>query len=275
MTVVISAGYASSIGDEANNPHILWDDLGATGTWSTTNGTDIEPPSLLSTGTTYDPYIATAVFNAVNVQLVLPSAQSVTCIAVAAHNVGTLGGFIGVQYSTDSGSTWSDAGTAIAPDDNRSIMWLFDEPPATDYWRIVAFAIGANDLEIGVAFVGNPIVIPRRIYQGYAPPTTPNMVSLQSNVSEGNHLLGSAEIREGSKATANLTNVSPAFLRADSWTDFQSHFNRGGGLFWAWRPTDYPDAFYAWRDGATLAPTNSGPAAFQSFDLSMRFYDDP
>ncbi|PHQ81846.1 MAG: hypothetical protein COB69_03570 [Phycisphaera sp.] len=108
-----------------------------------------------------------------------------------------------------------------------------------------------------------------------APPITPNSVDLQSNVSEGGNLLGSATVRKGSRTAAGLTHIEPTFLRATQWTSFQTHFNGGGGFFWLWRPTKYEDAFYAWRDGGVIAPTNSGPKEYMSFDMGMRFYDQP
>jgi len=275
MTIVISAGYAAAIGGDANNPHILWDDLGVTGTWSTGNGTEIEPASLLSTGTTYDPWIASPVFNSTSAVLVLPSAQAVTCIAIAAHNVATAGGIIRPFYSTDGGGSWNSVAPAMVPTDNSAIMWLFSGAPAATHWRISVFGQGSSNVEIGVAFVGNPLVIDQRIYQGYAPPITPNNVDLQSNVSEGGNLLGSSTVRKGSSASASLTHINPSFLRASTWTGFQNHFNNGGGFFWAWRPTKYGDVFYSWREGAVIAPTNSGPKDYMSFDLNMRMYDQP
>ena len=271
----MTAEYTASIGNLVNNPHILWNDIGATGTWSTGNGTEIEPAALLATGTTFDPWIAAPAFNAASAEVVFSEAQSFTCIAIAAHNIGTAGGTVVPQYSLDSGATWNSVGAATSPADDQAIMWLFSGEPAATHWRISVFALGSVNPEVGVAFMGDPTVIPQRIFQGYAPPTTPNTVALQSNVSEGNHLLGSAEIRQGSVVSASLTDITQAFTYSNDWLGFQTHFNAGGGFFWAWRPQTYQNVYYAWRNGAAIAPNNSGPAAFQSFDLDMRFHHDP
>lgn len=126
--------------------------------------------------------------------------------------------------------------------------------------------------------MGNRLTVPQRIYQGYAPPITPTRVDLQSNVSAGANLLQSSIIRKGSNAVANLTHLLPAFIRdtdTNGWPAFQNHFNNGGSEFWLWRPTTFGDAFYGWRDGAPIIPTNSGPKSYMAASVEMRLFDEP
>jgi len=233
------------------------------------------PILVAATGTTFDSWIATPSGGQVTLELELTTAQSLSFAAIAAHNLGTIGADVRVQFSTDGGSIWTDAGAGItSPEDDQAIAFYFDAI-TSDHWRFKVTGAGSNDVEIAVALFSNPITIEQRIYQGYAPPITPNAVDLQSNVSEGGNLLGSATVRKGSRASAGLTHIDPTFLRGATWTSFQAHFNGGGGFFWLWRPTKYEDAFYAWRDGGVIAPTNSGPKEYMSFDMGMRFYDQP
>ncbi len=127
---------------------------------------------------------------------------------------------------------------------------------------------------VSVLFAGPEIVLPQRLYQGYAPPYTPNAVDIQSNVSEGANLLGSRVVQRGSTATARIDHLAPAFVRSAAWAGFQRHFNDGRGFFWAWRPEQYPDdVHYAWRDGDELLPDNTGPAAFTGITMPMRFFE--
>jgi hypothetical protein len=151
-------------------------------------------------------------------------------------------------------------------------MWRFSQ--SARYWRLSATDVDAGQPAIGVLFLGQELIIPQRIYQGYAPPITPNVVDLQSNVSEGGHLLGSRVVSRGNTATAEISHLTPAFVRSDDWKNFQAHFNNGNGFFWGWRPTAYDELYYAWRQGAVIAPQNSGPQAYMSASISMRFYDD-
>lgn len=277
MTILIDPAVASTLATAgtSNNPIVAYANAGNDGNMSTSIGTEVESASLAVTGSTYDAWIATPASGECALQLVLSSAQTLSFCAVAAHNIATAGASIRLEYSTNGGSTWNDSGAGPeTPSDNQAIAFYFDAVSAT-HWRFRVTGAGSNDVEIGVALFSTPITIGQRIYQGFTPPITNTNVELQSNVSAGGNLLGSAVVRKGSSANASLTQIDPAFLRASTWEAFQNHFNNGGGFFWAWRPTKYSDLFYAWRQGATITPTNSGPKDYMSFDMDMRFYDQP
>lgn len=277
MTILIDPTVAATLATAgtSNNPIVAWDNAADDGTMSTGIGTEVEAAALAVTGTTYDAWIATPAAGEATLQLVLGAAQSLSFCAITAHNIGTIGATVRLEYSTNSGSTWNDSGAGPeTPTDDQAIAFYFDAVSA-DYWRFKITGAGSNDVEIATALFSTPITIGQRIYQGYTPPITNTMVNLQSNVSEGSNLLGSAVVRRGSMANASLTHIDPTFLRAASWTDFQKHFNDGGGFFWAWRPTKYDDLFYAWREGSTITPTNSGPKDYMAFEMGMRLYDQP
>lgn len=275
MTVLIGPNKAAELATNgtSNNPIVLWESL--SGTLSTTAGTEVESAALSATGTTYDAWVVTPSGGGnAFLQMVFASAQTLNAVAIAAHNLGTVGGSVKVQYSTDSGASWVDteAGSKFAFD-NQAILFYFDEVSA-DYWRIRISTVTEN-VEVAVAYWGTVMTIPRRFYQGYTPPITPTNVMLQSNVSQGGNLLGAAVTRKGSSASATVQNVEPTFIRGNDFKGFMNHFNNGNGSFWAWRPTKYGDLFYCWRDGNTIAPTNSGPRDLMSFEMNMRFYDEP
>ncbi len=276
MSILIDPTKAAELATNgtSNNPIVLWESL--TGTLSTTTGTEVESAALSATGTTYDAWVATPSGGTAALQMVFASAQSLNAVAIAAHNIGSISGArVQAQYSTDGGTTWLDAGSGnIFPTDNQAILFYFDEV-STTHWRIRVRDAGSNDVEIGVAYWGTVMTIPRRFYQGYTPPITPTNVMLQSNVSQGGNLLGAAVTRKGSSASATVQNVDPTFIRGTDFKGFMNHFNNGNGSFWAWRPTKYGDLFYCWRDGNTIAPTNSGPRDLMSFEMNMRFYDEP
>jgi len=297
MTIIISS----------NNPFVLWDNLGASGTWSTDVGTEVNSAAYAGTGTTYDQWSATPNGSGIAaLEVDLGSAQSVSMVAIAAHNAGTLGADVSIQHSATGAGSWTTVGAATSPTDNQAICWYFAETTAR-YWRVLFDqSAGATAEAIcGVMFVGMPLTMPQRIYQGYRPPITPTEVALQSNVSEGGHLLGASAVKRASTAQAELRHLSEGFIRtygsdyylldesgavitdeagdpltidvavSQKWAEFQRHFNEGGGCFWAWRPTKYGDLHYAWRNGAPIAPDNSGPRAYMSARLEMRLYDEP
>ncbi len=278
MTIKIDATRAAALASAGtgDNPILAWFNNGANaGTHSTGVGTEVEAAALAFTGTTHDAWIATPDTGIATLQTELSAITTLSFGAIAAHNLGTIGATVSLQYSTNDGATWNDCGAGtVTPADDQAIGWYFDATGAA-LWRFLVTGAGSNDVEIAAAFLGTALTVSQRIYRGYRPPLTPTEVALQANVSEGGNLLGSAVVRTGSRTQARFTDLEPAFIRSAAWLGFQRHFNRGGGFFWAWRPTKYGDLHYAWREGGVIAPDNSGPNDLMSADLSMRLYDNP
>ena len=279
MTIRIQATTVAALAaaGTSNNPIILWDNLGESGTWSTNFGTEINSAAYAGTGTTFDQWSATVHASGdAAIAVDLGSAMDVSFVAITAHNAADISATMTTSYSaTGLAGSWSAPAPATTPTDNQAIGWYFPTVNAR-YWRVYFnTATAAQVATAGVVFVGNPLTVEQPIYQGYKPPITPTEVALQSNVSEGGHLLGSSMVKKASTASASFTHILPTTFRGASWKAFQNHFNAGGGFFWAWRPTKYGDFYYAWRSGGALAPENMGIKDYMSATLEMRLYDEP
>lgn len=262
--------------DETDNPFIAWDNIGATGTFGgTTTLTDGDTANAFS-GTTYDYWLPDVTTTSCSISVTLASAQTLSFVGIAGHNISTYGGTVAVQRSTNSGGTWSDAGAgAQVPTDNSPIGFRMRTTgnDAAD-WRIRITTLTAGDpIYAAVLFFGNDMVFPRRFYRDFAPPIAPSEVQLQSNVSVGGNLLGNSIVAHGSTLNAQIRNLPVDFVRGDM-LPFIPHYNAGKGMFFGWRPTTFDeDLRYTWREGATLRPVNSGPLDFMSIDLAMRAYE--
>ena len=202
MTIVVGSTRASELAasGDSNNPFALWnnriDSITAPGGVSS-GGAAINAIS----GFTYD--VAKPLASGGGFVLEFTVTTSISAVGVAAHDIGTLGGSIRVQYSDDGGSSWSDSGAGIVnPSDNQAIVFRFDDQSHND-WRIFVGS-GAGFPSIGVLMASQELIFPQRIYQGYTPPVVPNRVRLQSNVTEGGQLAGAAFAAEGSDVTASL-----------------------------------------------------------------------
>jgi len=274
MTIITSPGRAATLAasDLSNNPFVTGAPL--SGSYSTDGATETEAAANAATGTTFDPWVATLTGTSAAWEVDLGSALSPSFVGIAAHNIGALGGSVRVRHS-DDGTTWTVADAdAATPTDNQAIGWRLQEG-AHRYWQVQAYDMTIADvLSIGVIWLGSEIIIPMRIYQGFASPLTPNQVDLNTNVSQGAHLLGSAYTERGSTFSASFSNIEPDFIRGDDWPAFQRRWNRGEGSFWAWRPAKYGDLFWAWGAGNTIAPSNTGPADLMGFGLSGRVYHE-
>lgn len=172
-------------------------------------------------------------------------------------------------------STWYDWTDWAVPTDNSPMVWRFATGTAPLSWRFRFAGISsAETLSVGVAFIGQELIVPQGFYQGFSPVITPTEVQLQSNVSVGNELLGSSVIGRGSTLQASFTHLSPSFIRGADWLAFQRHFNDGGGFFFGWRPAKYPqDVHYCWRNGSPIRPTNSGPKDYMSADFAAQVHN--
>lgn len=170
---------------------------------------------------------------------------------------------------------YHDIGTPIIPAADVPLAWYFDDTSATAFrFRFYSTAGAPGAVEVGVAFIGAVMTMDRPFYQGFAPIIRPTEVDLQSNVSVGGHLLGSAVVKRGSRLRMDFANLDPTFVRGDDFAGFMEHFNEGGGAFVAWRPTKYADDLhYFWRDGATVQPVNSGPRDLMGLTIEGRVYE--
>lgn len=256
-----------------NNPFVAYENLAALGTLGgTATLTGGAAVNAVSAGT-YSSWLpdisgTTAIF-----QVSFASAQTINFAAIAAHNLGTLGGSLAVEYSTDNVS-WVDGGCGVvAPADNKPMAFRMADISAR-YWRFSFSGLTVADpLYVNVAFLGLDLIFPRRFYQGFSPVISPTEVQLQSNVSVGGNNLGSSVVTEGSTIKAPFRLIKPDFVREDM-AAFTPHFNRGGGFFFGWRCFDFPtDIYYCWRDGATLRPSIDGPRDFMAFELNMRVHE--
>jgi hypothetical protein len=276
MTITISAARTAALGTQTNNPFALWDNkaIGATITLGLAMQPD-GPAANALTPTTYD-YWKPILTSTTATYRITVTSQTFGCVGIASHNIGTLGGTVQVQRSTDSGATWLDGGAGIVtPTDDSPIVFrmVTTGANAADWRIVVAGLTAAAPLAIGVMMFGTELVFPVRFYAGFAPILSATEVDLQSNVSMGNHLLGSSVVSRGSTLDASFTYVDPAFVRGDM-LPFQKHFNNGGGFFFGWRPATYAsDVHYCWRNGDTLRPANDGGRDFMSFTLAMRSHD--
>src|SRR5690606_38472993 len=121
----------------------------------------------------------------------LGTIRSINYEGIAAHNIGSVGARVTVQYSDDD-STWNDANnSAVAPSsspptDDGEMLFLFPAVSAR-YWRIY---VEDSIPTIGVVFIGSILAMPRGIYQGYTPITMARQTVIRPTISERGQWLG-------------------------------------------------------------------------------------
>lgn len=279
MTIEISSSRASSlsaIGTE-NNPiigHYNVSNLSGTAYVSNPTATADGAASNAFDGRTSTFWVpdTTGVTNC-SLEVTLASAQILSFAAIASHNLSDYGADVKVQYSTDGGSVWNTIGAAVTPTDNGAIAWYFEYQSAAD-WRIRVTGFTAGDpIAIGVVMMTNPLTFGSRIYQGFTPPIASNDVTLLNNVSVGGHLLGNSTVKRGLMIDFPIDLLDTTFVRGIAFQGFVEAFNTGKGFFFAWRPTQFGDVRYCWREGGTIAPSNS-VVNLMAAPMKMRAFGD-
>ena len=251
-------------------PFIAWNNLIGDATLTTSNGTKVQSAVYTGTPSTWDRWVATP--NAGNyaaVDITFASPVDVSCICLVGHNIASLGGSVRPFGSDDGGVTFNAVCPLVTPDDDNAIAFRFSTETYAR-WRVLISNV-TDDAQIAHIFIGNEMIIPRRMYQGVTPPLTPNIVDLQANVTEGANIISVASVSRGSSVSHEFTLVPEWFVRGPDYLAFQRHWNAGGTAFVAWRPSKYNDLVYMWRgSGGAIVPVNSGPLDFMSFTLEGR-----
>lgn len=199
----------------------------------------------------------------------LGSAQSINYCGIAAHNFGTAGTTVKVQYSSND-SSWSDASDAsaapatAAPSDDGEMLFLFPAQSAR-YWRI--YVDGAIPT-VGVIYLGSILVMQRGLYAGHSPVTLARQSAIRPTVSERGKLLGRTVIRSGLQTTFQWDHLTGDWYRAN-FDPFVASARRYP-FFISWRPSEFPAELAFGSVDDDIVPSNSGPRNLMS--VGFRFH---
>lgn len=195
-------------------------------------------------------------------QVVLPSAEDVDFLGIAAHNIGSLGASVVLQYW--DGSTWIDCHDAITPV-NDDVLMVFFDTIFSNTFRVL-FSGGAPI--IGVVYVGRAFAFQRKIYGGHSPVTLARTQKVTKNISEAGLDLGRSMIREGAATSIAFNNLTAPWVR--SFLKPVIELMKTQPFFFAWRPDSYPsEVGYVWTD-EDIKPTNQGTKNYMSLSFNVK-----
>ncbi|TWI34916.1 hypothetical protein [Paracoccus sulfuroxidans] len=256
-------------GNRRNRPVFACDNLIAAAVLSGGNAQAGSPVGNLRTSSTYDRYRQSADAASSVIVATFDAPREVGIMAISGH--GLAGLCASVQFSHHDGAAWVNADpiTDLTP----AAIGRRIAPVVTDRVRLILNGVKAG-ASVGVWFAGPELVSPQDFHGEFAPRITPQNVELQSNVSEGGNLLGSATIRQGSSSSFSLQHLRPEFVRGDGFRFLVRHHNAGRGYFFGWRPGRYPeDLQYVWRQGDPVVPTFMGLRDYMQASFNLRVFD--
>lgn len=269
MSVVITENY--TVGGvehtEANSPHILYDSHVRDATVTADEEESGQPVSLLQHYLTApgERWAGTSTSEQ-NVDFDFGSPVAFDALGIAAHNLGTIGGSITFQESSD-GVTYNDIATYV-PADDETILILFGT--VTKRYARLVITPGSAAPEIGVVYIGEVMPVQHTLYGGHKPTTLGRSANRIGQVSDSGHFLGLVIMSESETTSANLTHLKAGWYRS-TFKDFE-RAAATKPFFWAWRPDSYPkEVGFAWLTSLPK-PENTGPGDLMSVKLDMRVF---
>jgi hypothetical protein len=199
------------------------------------------------------------------------TAQIVNYCGIAAHEIGSAGATVQVQYET--GGVWHDVSDAVmTPTDDSVIMFLF-ENIACDAMRVRLTGVSGPP-RIGIIHFGSILELTRPIrWMGHTPTRFNRDFDKRPNTSERGQRLGSSLIRQGLSGSFSVANLDETWVRStfDSFIVNSMRY----GYFISWRPDQFPsEVYFGWTD-KPIKPVNSqgGTTRLMSVGWDADFHD--
>ena len=231
MAVVISSGVLNT-----KQPHIGWRAITGTVTASSAvSGYEADRAVAVHTYDGWRPATIPA-----NWQIDAGSAVPVSYCGIGAHDAGTVGATVSVEYW--DGSDWVEVATDT-PEDDTALFFLFPSVTA-QVWRVV---VADGQATLGHIRFGAVSVWPR--LSGYlgTPIDESRQLTYRQNRSIAGDFLARNVEGKGLQFEIEIQNLSEEF-RQGEWRAFNNFLDAGSGTFFvAPKPSQYPlEIAYAW-----------------------------
>lgn len=184
-------------------------------------------------------------------------------MAIARHNMFTAGCTLSVEYY--DGSSWVEIVAAFVPEDDEPILIRF---PLVAYGQVRLKIQNATvDPYIAIMYVGQLLVLQRRIFVGHSPARLSRKPTTLNAVSENGNFLGRITVSEMNGSSVQMQNLDPEWYR-ELFDPFLVAA-RDEPFFFAWRPYDFPDELsFAWLTDMPQ-PSNQLPNGMMSVSFSF------
>lgn len=263
MTVILESGYSLPGSDEP----LTHARIGHAGNWLT-GGT-------ISASTTATDFFSDGPDNTLTYEKWKPTTTSGTweydhgsaaaCdyCAVGAHDLGTSGATVKVQYH--NGSSWVDLSAATAITTDEPLFFIFGTQ-TRQRWRLNITTASAAPT-IGVIKFGAAMQFERPLYGGHAPIPLARKTVLRANYSETGEFLGRTKQRHMLATNYAWQNLTSAWIRAN-WPAFQQAIEEEP-FFIAWRPETFGDVALCQVDAVPI-PQAMGMRDLYQVEMEVR-----
>lgn len=248
------------------SPLILWQNRLKTGTISVSSeATGGEGENAIDDNT-YDFWTPTAL--PATWAMTFPISRSMDYAAIAAHNLGSTGNTVAVEYHNGTG--WVEL-ASVTPTDDSVIIIAFNGEFSTQYRFYIS---GGTVPSIGVLYLGDEIRFDSGILPAYTPLYMAEEVELLKSQSLNGQFITNRVNRRGAKSSFSLNILERSFVESTAFQDFRDHYNDGEPFFFASNPSELTnDVSYCWRQqGGEINPTFQENGIFYKVNLSLEAY---
>jgi hypothetical protein len=238
------------------------------GNLATTTGESANPGSNLTNASTSLKWRGTTVGSDEYITVTTTGLGNLNYVAVARHNWATSG--ITVSLEGDTGGGYATIGTAFVPVNDAPIIMRFLGSSTYIGLRIKLASGGLVVPEAALVYVGQILVLQRKLYVGHDPITMARETNSVAATSESGEFLGRIILGQYSTSEISLENLTPDWVRTylDPWLEDALEFP----FFFAWRPSAYPnETALAWvPEGSSPRPGNQRSNGMMQVSVPLR-----
>lgn len=251
----------------ANNPLIGYENLLEAGSVTATHWETDYPPTNMQNVSTGEYWQANSdpihAGNLINITMQV-SPSTVNYFGIGGHNLA--GAELKLQRRDDPADPWQDVTDPVIPGDNHAIMWYFTDVVTSAYWRLEIQPNPDGTLpRIAVLYLGEVLVLQRRVYVGHTPVTDAQQTQYRTGLSQSAQYLGRVVGSQTLGVGLEQQNVDPEFYRTYI-RPFKKHAETRP-FFMAWRPSKYPEEVgYCWTT-KDITPQNALANGFLNFSI--------
>lgn len=275
--IVIATGFVFGAGDNdlnADSPVIGYDNLVVSSNVTATTENPDYPASNLANPATNLIWRSAAgsPSSPEYITVILDTPEEVDYLAIARHNFGTNFTPVSVEgLAEPDGSPldWFELVSDHLLSDNGPVIFRFTKQSlyAVRLKIHESQAAAPTSPELAVMYVGELLVLQRRIYVGHTPITYGRELQVANHRSISGAFLGRIVLSSTRKTGVNLMNLTPSWYR----TYFDPFVLAAQEIpfFFAWRPGDYPlEVGFCWLT-SDPRPSNQRGNGMMQVDLEL------
>lgn len=199
------------------------------------------------------------------VNFAIGTVDEVNSLSIANHNFGSAEIAVTVGYY-DGGLVWHELVPEMMPADDKPLMYWFTSTSLSSI--TLRLAAGAAAPRAAVVYVGQLLVLERRIYVDHVPLPHARRVKAVNGRSESGAYIGRIVLQRSRETTIALQLLTPEFLR-EELDAFLAAAVEDTPFFFAWRPEDYPlEVGYCWLLDDPM-PAPASPANLIAVSLKV------